>query len=59
MTRGRGGWLDLTPCRTFTCYTLPALPGVLGKALALITPQILVQLIALFQSSHLGELSQD
>ena len=29
MTRGRGGWLGLTPCGTFTRYSSPALPGAL------------------------------
>ena len=29
ITRGRGGWLDLTPWTTFTSYPLPACPGAL------------------------------
>ena len=29
MTRGRGGWLGLTPCGTFTRYSSPALLGAL------------------------------
>ena len=29
MTRGRGGWLGLTPCGTFTRYSSPAFPGAL------------------------------
>ena len=30
ITRGRGGWLGLTPQRTFTSYLLPACPGALS-----------------------------
>ena len=29
ITRGRGGWLGLTPWGTFTSYPLPACPGAL------------------------------
>jgi len=30
ITRGRGGWLGLTPWKTCTSYPLPALPGALS-----------------------------